>query len=104
MRAILEEDSAETATRQLSVTTHTAPSQTEFTSVVEEDPEFVRYEEGGDFLKDPRIIKLLLEEFKKREALTKQETLHVVERNLVETLFKAERHRSHQLDRKKKTD
>ena len=54
---------------------------------METDPEFVRCEEGGDFLKDPRIIRLLMEEFKKREVLTQKETMHAVERNLVDTFF-----------------
>jgi len=46
-------------------------SESEDVSVLEDDPEFRRYEEGGDFLKDPRIVQLLLSEIKKRDALAK---------------------------------
>ena len=39
--------------------TSLADSDSVDNSVMEDDPEFFRYEEGGDFMKDPRIVKLL---------------------------------------------
>ena len=33
--------------------------------VIKHDPDFQKFEEGGEFLKDPRIVKILLEEFSK---------------------------------------
>ena len=104
LKAILETENAEHASRPYSVSQSSMQPDSETESArfseYEQDPEFERHEEGGDFLKDPRVVKLLLEEFKKREKVTQKETLHAVEQNLVVTLFKAKKaHRSVQRHR-----